>query len=108
MKLALDDFGTGYSSLGYLKDFPLDTLKIDKTFIQGMNGVSRETAIVESILHLAAKLNFHVIAEGIETPRQLNLLRQKKCHEYQRYLYSPPVTGDELFKLSKKNDNISY
>ncbi|MDZ5782596.1 GGDEF domain-containing phosphodiesterase [Marinococcus luteus] len=77
MKLSLDDFGVGYSSPGYLKNFPLDTLKIGETFIQGMNGVSRETAIVESILHFAGQLNFHVIAEDVETSMQLKFLRQK-------------------------------
>ncbi|WP_413645962.1 EAL domain-containing protein [Marinococcus sp. PL1-022] len=102
------DFGPGYSSPGYIKDFSLDTLKIDKTFIKDMNGVSRETAIVVIVLHLSAQLDFHVITKGIEAPQQLNFLWQKKCHEYQGPLYSPPVTKNELFKMYKKNDNILY
>ncbi|MDZ5784198.1 EAL domain-containing protein [Marinococcus luteus] len=105
IRISLDDFGTGYSSLSYLKDFPLNTLKIDKSFMDNIEDGQREEAIVESIIHMAQRLGFNVIAEGIEKSSQLSLLSEKACQEYQGYYYSPPLPAeamDEGGRLEKK------
>ncbi|WP_244877724.1 EAL domain-containing protein [Halobacillus kuroshimensis] len=96
IKISLDDFGTGYSSLNYLKDFPLDTLKIDKSFIQTIHKSSKDRAVVDTIIHMALNLNLNVIAEGVETPSQLDYLISRKCHQYQGYLCSAPVPHDQI------------
>ncbi|SFL78549.1 bifunctional diguanylate cyclase/phosphodiesterase [Salibacterium qingdaonense] len=98
VKISLDDFGTGYSSLSYLKDFPLNTLKIDKSFIDNMEQGSREKAIVDAIIHMAHRLEFNVIAEGIENEAQLQLLSGEACEEYQGYYYSPPLPSSKIEK----------
>jgi diguanylate cyclase len=96
VKLSLDDFGTGYSSLSYLRSFPLDSLKIDRSFIQSVNEEGKDEAIVKTIINLANSLNLNVIAEGVETPDQLQILNELGCSEYQGYLYSRPVPAGEL------------
>lgn len=90
-QLVIDDFGTGYSSLSYLHRFPLDTLKIDRSFIQGMNQSQKRLGIVESTINLAHTLGMNVVAEGIETQEQLETLRRFGCESGQGYLFSRPV-----------------
>ena len=99
IRLALDDFGTGYSSLSYLQKLPIQTLKIDKSFIEAYNGdmYSNEAAFIKTIVSLGQVLDLNVVAEGIETEAQLNLLRVFGCHEIQGFYLSPPVTA-ELFQ----------
>ncbi|GAB4073739.1 bifunctional diguanylate cyclase/phosphodiesterase [Barrientosiimonas marina] len=96
VKISLDDFGTGYSSLSYLKDYPLNTLKIDKSFVDNMEQGSKEKAIVDAIIHMAHRLEFNVIAEGIENESQLQLLSGKACEEYQGYYYSKPLPAESI------------
>lgn len=96
VKLSLDDFGTGYSSLQYLKDFPLDCLKIDKSFVQSILTSSRNQAVVDTIITMAERLEMSIVAEGVETIEQLDYLAKKDQVSYQGYLYSPPVPYDEL------------
>lgn len=92
LNIALDDFGTGYSSLGYLLEFDtIDTLKLDCSFIWKMEETPRNRAILEAVVRLAHSLNMRIIAEGVETPRQLELLRELSCSAYQGYLFSRPV-----------------
>ncbi|GAB4073740.1 bifunctional diguanylate cyclase/phosphodiesterase [Barrientosiimonas marina] len=91
VRLSLDDFGTGYTSLSCLRNFPLNSLKIDRSFVVNMTQDSQEKAIVEAIIHMAHNLNFNVIAEGIEHENQLQLLYDKACDEYQGYYYSQPL-----------------
>lgn len=97
LQLSLDDFGTGYSSLSYLKRFPFNILKVDKSFIQGM-ALAHNNSIVEAIIAMAKSLNLAIVAEGVETQEQLSILQEKKCDFIQGYLYSMPITADELTK----------
>ena len=89
--LSIDDFGTGYSSLNYLKTFPIDTLKIDQTFVRDINRDSKDAAIVATIVSLARNLGFNVVAEGVETLAQMDLLRQNDCILFQGYWVSRPL-----------------
>ena len=94
--LALDDFGTGFSSLSYLKQLPLDIIKIDRTFISGIGIEKTDEAIVDATIVLAKRLNMHCIAEGVETAEQLVYLTERQCHYIQGYLYSKPVDAETI------------
>jgi diguanylate cyclase (GGDEF)-like protein/PAS domain S-box-containing protein len=96
VKVAIDDFGTGYSSLAYLRSFPVDVLKVDQSFIDGLGPDPEDSAIVAAIVNLAATLELDAIAEGVETEEQLELLRQLGCDEAQGYLFSRPLPADEM------------
>ena len=97
--LAIDDFGTGYSSLAYLKRFPLDTLKIDKRFIDDVPQLQDDKEIVSAVVGLGHTLRLKVLAEGVETPEQLEFLTEQGCDLYQGYLFSPPVPAAEFAGL---------
>ncbi len=103
LHLALDDFGTGYSSLRYLKQFPINTLKIDKSFVDNVPGDDENVAITSAIISMARSLKMQVVAEGVETEEQLHFLRQLVCDEMQGYLFSPPVPADKFSVMLKEN-----
>lgn len=110
IKLAIDDFGTGYSSMAYLRNFPVDTLKIDKSFIQVIHNDKTADAILTSMIDLARKLEINVVAEGIETDVQENYLRALDCYYGQGFKLAKPMTADEFRLLminteSEKNSS---
>lgn len=96
IQISIDDFGTGYSSLSYLKRFPIHTLKIDRSFVRDIATDKNDRTIVATIIAMAHSLEMDVIAEGIETEEQLNLLMAQKCNHYQGYYFSKPVPVSEI------------
>ncbi|NLK71048.1 MAG: EAL domain-containing protein [Clostridiales bacterium] len=99
VKIALDDFGTGYSSLNYLQMLPIDTLKIDKSFVDNINSENARKQIVGPIISLVHQMNISVIAEGVETEEQLKYLRNHKCDFIQGYLFGKPLTNEDLYNI---------
>ncbi len=99
IRVSLDDFGTGYSSLNYLRQLPIDTLKIDKSFVQDIRANSKEEAIAKTVISLAHKLDLTVVAEGVETKEQLLFLKKEKCDKAQGYLFSKPLPAEEIEKM---------
>ncbi len=99
IRFSLDDFGTGYSSLNYLTRFPIDTLKIDSSFIRDMIDDPKDLAVVDTIVNLAENLQLKTIAEGVEKIEQITLLKLLGCHSMQGYFFSRPINADDLGKL---------
>jgi len=106
--ISIDDFGTGHSSMSYLKQFPVDTIKIDKSFVRGLPVDNVDTAIVEAIFALAKSLKFDVVAEGVETKQQFACLKLKKCSKVQGYLFSEPVPADKIEAYLVKSSKLTY
>ncbi len=99
ISIAIDDFGTGYSSLTYLKYLPIDTIKIDRTFIKSLPDSQSDLALSKAIIDIGKEFELKVVAEGVETKEQLELLKQHGCYQIQGYLFSKPLTVDELFEF---------
>ncbi|MDO8933626.1 MAG: EAL domain-containing protein, partial [Rhodocyclaceae bacterium] len=99
VRLSIDDFGTGYSSLNYLKRLPVDTLKIDRSFVVGLDNDINDQAISNAIIALATSLNLRVVAEGVETEKQLWFLREHNCCDAQGHFFSRAVEVEELASL---------
>ncbi|MGI9047831.1 MAG: putative bifunctional diguanylate cyclase/phosphodiesterase, partial [Rubrobacteraceae bacterium] len=99
VRIAIDDFGTGYSSLHSLRSFPLDALKVDKAFVEGLGQSSRDAAIAQMIIDLAHAVGMEAIGEGVETAEQIARLREMKCDAAQGYYFSEPLTGEEMGTL---------
>jgi diguanylate cyclase (GGDEF)-like protein/PAS domain S-box-containing protein len=106
IKLSIDDFGMGFSSLNYLKSFPVDTLKIDRTFIEKIPEEEDSIAIARSIIALAKNLKLKVLAEGVETEEQLDFLIQNGCDLMQGYYYCPPSPPEKIMELYKEKKNL--
>jgi EAL domain-containing protein (putative c-di-GMP-specific phosphodiesterase class I) len=103
VRLAIDDFGTGYSSLSYLHQFPIDVLKIDRSFIQRIATNPDDSMVVNAVIQLAENLKLLVVAEGIETEQQRNYLLRQHCAQGQGYLFSRPVDADQFAELLELN-----
>lgn len=99
VQIALDDFGTGYSSISYLKKIPIDRIKIDRTYIKNINTNSDDAAIVRAIIALATSLNLQVLAEGVESLKQLKMLLSQECKEVQGFYFSEPLPAEETEKF---------
>lgn len=108
ISLALDDFGTGFSSLSYLKQFPIDKLKIDRAFITDICQGNDETVMTEAIIQMAHGLGMDVVAEGVEDKVQFEFLAARKCELIQGYLFSPPVAAAQCSALIQHNFNIDF
>ena len=101
ISIAIDDFGTGYSSLGYLKSLPINTLKIDRTFVKDICQDDDDKKIVQSLISLAHSLDMLVVAEGVEEKNQFDLLNQYSCDQFQGYMLSKPIPADDLLEMIK-------
>ncbi|WP_053351201.1 putative bifunctional diguanylate cyclase/phosphodiesterase [Ornithinibacillus contaminans] len=99
IRIALDDFGTGYSSLTYLYKFPIDTIKIDRSFIHQVTEKAEAAIIITSLISMVKGLGMNLVAEGVETKEQLAFLKQQKCHEIQGYVFSKPVPEQDFRSL---------
>ena len=102
--IVIDDFGTGYSSLSYIMRFPIDKLKIDRSFIRDLKTDEADAAVINAILAMARSLHIEVVAEGVETPEQLSYLRDRSCDQAQGYYFGRPVSGDEFLRLAASLD----
>jgi EAL domain-containing protein (putative c-di-GMP-specific phosphodiesterase class I) len=107
VRIAMDDFGTGYSSLSYLQKFPFDKIKIDKSFVSGSGSTKNGHAIIQAILGLAASFGMSTTAEGIETEEQLRNLSASGCAEFQGYLFSKPMDGNEVVDFLKLSEDAA-
>jgi diguanylate cyclase (GGDEF)-like protein len=102
LRLSIDDFGTGYSSLGYLRQFPVDALKIDRSFVKDLHTSGDDAAICAAIIAMARELKMKVVAEGVENVEQLEFLRKHRCDQVQGYLISAPIPVSDLQKLLRR------
>ena len=107
VKIAIDNFGVSNNSLMYLKQLPMDTLKIDRDFIQDINNDYRKAAITKSLIQLGHDLNLKIIAKGVETEAELAFLRETSCDAIQGYIYSPALSALEFYKLLLTNKSFS-
>jgi EAL domain-containing protein (putative c-di-GMP-specific phosphodiesterase class I) len=104
VRLTIDDFGTGYSSLGYLKRFPINSLKVDRSFVRDLPYNADDIAITRAVIAMAHSLQMNVIAEGVEHQAQFELLRDEGCDEYQGFLCRPPLPEEELLRFLRTED----
>lgn len=107
-RISIDDFGTGYSSLAYLKRFPLNTLKIDRSFVTAVDSDASNAGIVEAIIAMAKALKFDTVAEGVETQAEFNFLKQHHCNLYQGYFFSKPLRFHEFEQLLSANSLLFH
>jgi len=106
MNISIDDFGTGFSSLSYLKDLPVTTVKIDRSFMKDITTDRRDKAVVAAIIAMAKTMDFNVIAEGVETEEQLAILSELKCDQVQGFLFSKPLPAEEFRRLLYANNPL--
>ena len=96
VQLSIDDFGSGYSSLGRLKRFPIDTLKVDQSFVRDITTDPNDAAIASAIIAMGHSLRLTIVAEGVETPEQLAFLRERECQKVQGYLFARPMPLEQV------------
>jgi EAL domain-containing protein (putative c-di-GMP-specific phosphodiesterase class I) len=107
VELSIDDFGTGHSSLGYLKRFPIDRLKIDRTFVRDLPHNGDDVAITRAVIAMAHSLRMSVVAEGVEDGLQFDLLRSEGCDEFQGFYCRPPLAEPELLRFLSEEPRVS-
>ena len=107
MRIAIDDFGTGYSSLNYLKKFPIDTVKVDRSFVMDIPESSEDMAITAAVIAMAHGLHMSVVAEGVETTEQLDFLLQHKCEYAQGFLFSKALPLGDVVKMLSANTQVA-
>jgi EAL domain-containing protein (putative c-di-GMP-specific phosphodiesterase class I) len=103
VRLAIDDFGTGYSSLAQIKRFPIDTLKVDRSFVHSVVQDADGKAIIRAMIALSKTLSLTIVAEGVETEDQMNFLKEHACDEMQGYYFSKPIVPEEFADLLRKH-----
>ena len=103
VSISIDDFGRGFSSLGYLRDLPIDKIKIDRSFLRDISSNSYEQALVRAVLTVAHSQKLKVVAEGVETPEQFRFLKLLGCDEVQGYLFGRPVPAEHYTELLRQN-----
>jgi EAL domain-containing protein (putative c-di-GMP-specific phosphodiesterase class I) len=106
MQIALDDFGTGYTNINYLKQIPLNSLKLDKSIIDNIDSNRSDEVIMQAIIAMASSLNFEVLAEGVETQKQLDCLKTVNCENIQGFYFSKPLLSQDIEELLKKPDSF--
>jgi diguanylate cyclase (GGDEF)-like protein len=107
VRLAIDDFGTGNSAVAYLKQFPIDVLKIDQSFVRGLHSSSEDAAITSATIAMARQLGLRVVAEGVEEQVQMDFLREHGCNEYQGFLFSPALPAEEFASLLRRGPRLA-
>ena len=107
VRLAVDDFGTGYSSVGYVRQFPLDTVKIDKSFVKGLTAGAEDAAIAQAIIKMAHALGLSTVAEGVESADELARLRQLGCDYVQGFYFSAPLSADAVDGLMRAGQEVA-
>lgn len=108
IEISIDDFGTGYSSLNYLKRFPVNTLKIDRSFVKDITNDPDSVAIIKAVIVMGHSLNLKIIAEGVENLEQLECLRSMQCDTIQGYLFSPPLPAEGITTLLSEGPVLHY
>ena len=106
VRIAIDDFGTGYSSLSALKQFPLDTIKIDRSFIRGVTSITDDRQVAEAIIAMGRSLSLTIVAQGVETREQADFLRDHACDEFQGFYFNAPVPPDEFARVLKAQADV--
>jgi EAL domain-containing protein (putative c-di-GMP-specific phosphodiesterase class I) len=106
IRIVLDDFGTGYSSLGYLRRFPVDKIKIDKSFVQNLGITEEAAAIIECVARLGRALGLTVTAEGVENKEQHRFVRAAGCHQLQGFLFSKAVSGENITEMLRPGNTV--
>jgi EAL domain-containing protein (putative c-di-GMP-specific phosphodiesterase class I) len=101
--LALDDFGTGYSSLSYMRRFPIDTLKVDRSFVRDLTMDASDASVVSAVINMGRSLHMRVVAEGVETMDQVRFLKEHGCSEAQGYHFSRPLNPLEFAAWTRRN-----
>lgn len=107
VRLALDDFGTGYSSLSYRRRFPIDTLKIDKSFVRDITTDADDANIVSAVISMGKSLHLRVVAKGVETAEQVAFLQDHQCPDAQGYYFSKPVPATDFTRLHGRSDVVT-
>jgi EAL domain-containing protein (putative c-di-GMP-specific phosphodiesterase class I) len=107
-ELGKDDFGTGYSSVAYVRQFPLDSVKIDKSFVQGLTAGAEDAAIAQAIIKMAHALGLSTVAEGVENADELTRLQQLGCDLVQGFYFAPPLTADAVDGLMRAGRELAF